>query len=155
MQLKFVPYMAYVNPIVGIPLMTLVVAAVVMVAARIFGSSVTFKQMFSITAYSWLTGALNAALAIVILFLKPPGEFNLENPTGFNVAAYLDPMTTSKWLYSLAGSLDLFAIWTAILMAVGISAAGKGNTFGKGLTAVLVSWGVWIVLKMGWASVFG
>ncbi len=43
MQLKFVPYMAYLGPLIGGPIGMLAIAGVVMLAARIFGSAITLQ----------------------------------------------------------------------------------------------------------------
>ena len=154
-QLKFVPYAAYVGPVVGFTGIVLVVAGAVLLMVRLMGGTVTFKQMFSIAAYAFLPGALERLAAIGVMFLKSPDDFDLENPTVLNLAAFLDPTASAKWAISLASSADVFAIWTALLIAVGITAAAKRVSFGQALGAVILPWMVWIVLKVGWAAIRG
>ena len=40
------------------------------------------------------------------MFLKSPDRFNLMNPLAFNPAAFMDPKTTSKFLYTIASGCD-------------------------------------------------
>lgn len=155
MQLKFVPYASYVGPVVGFTGIVLIVAGAVLPMVRLMGGIIAFKQMFSITAYAFLPAALERLAAIAVVFLKSPDDFDLENPTVLNLAAFLDPTVSAKWVVSLASSLDVFAIWTALLIAVGITAAAKRVSFGQALGAVIVPWLVWIVLKVGWAAIRG
>lgn len=155
MQLKFVPYAGYVGAVVGFAGMILIVAAAVLPMVRLMGGTVTFKQMFSITAYAFLPAALERLAALGVMFLKSPDDFDLENPTVLNLGALLDPTASAKWVISLASSADVFAIWTALLIAVGITAAAKRFSFGRALAAVIVPWLVWIVLKVGWTAIRG
>ena len=76
-------------------------------------------------------------LSIVVLFLKNPDDFNLLNPLAFNVAAFMDPLTSSKFLYTLADVRSVRDIWTIVLTAIGLSAAAgkKRLSFGGGLIA--------------------
>ena len=154
MQLKIVPYASYAGPVVGFAGIILAVSGAVLLMVKLTGGTVAFKQMFAITAYAFLPGALERLAAIAVVFLKSPEDFDLENPTALNLAAFLDPQA-SKWVASLASSVDLFAIWTAILIAVGITAAVTRTSFGKALAAVITPWIVWIVLKVGWAAIIG
>ena len=72
-----------------------------------------------------LPGVIKQILATVVMFLKNPDDFNYANPLVFNVAAFLDPLATSKFLYTLASAMDVFVIWGVILMAIGLSSASK------------------------------
>ncbi|MFB3828900.1 MAG: Yip1 family protein [Bryobacteraceae bacterium] len=155
MQMKIAPVMGYVGPAVSVPVMALVIAGVLLLTGKMVGSGANFKQMFGITAYSFVPGVINSAAGIAVMFLKNPDEFNLQNPTAFNAGAFLDPETTSKAVMSVAGSIDLFTIWSMILMAIGISAASRRVTAGKALPAVVIPWLLWIAVKAAWAGIMG
>lgn len=155
MQTRIGPYMGYAGAVFGPPVMALIVAGVVLLTGKMAGATLTFKQMFSISAYAFLPGMLNSAAAVAVLFLKNPDDFNLENPTAFNLGAFLDPQSTGKAILALAGSVDVFAVWSAILLAVGITAASRRTSFGKAFTAVLIPWVLWIGIKAGLAALRG
>jgi len=123
------------------------------VASGLLSAGLRFKQVFAVVCYSSLTGLVTAALTIVVLFLKNPDELNVQNPLAFNPAAFMDPNQGSKFLYSLATSLDLFSFWTILLMAVGLKAAsGKKLSFGSALFAVVLPWAVYVLGKSAWAG---
>jgi hypothetical protein len=144
--------MGYVGVLVGAPLMFLVIALVLWGMANMVGARLRFPQMWAIVCYGMLPSLLSTLAAIAVMFLKNPEDFNIRNPVGFNPGAYMDPLTTSKFLHSVMTSLDLFGIWIMVLLAVGISAAGRKTSFGKALCAVALPW---IVLVLGKAAVSG
>jgi hypothetical protein len=151
---KIGPVMAYVVPFISVPLMVLITAAVLMLIVNsLFSNKVSFHQMAAITAYSLLTQLVATVLAIIILFLKNPDDFDIRNPVGFNIGAYLGD-ATPRWLLSLATSIDLFSFWTIALLATGIVVATRKPSWGKALFAVIAPWCLAVLLKAGWAAVF-
>jgi hypothetical protein len=153
---KFAPIFGYVGSIVGIPVTALVIAAVLLLTSKMIGASLNFKQMFAISAYGMLPGLIFTVLAIIVMFLKNPDDFNLQNPLAFNLGALLAPPPNSgKFLYSFATSLDLFTFWNILLLATGITVASRKVTFSKALVAVVAPWVVWILVKGAWTSMFG
>src|SRR5438132_11483253 len=79
---------------------------------------------FSITSHSFLTGLVSSPLFILILYLKPYGTIDLENPVATNVAAIL-PDDSAKWLVALSKSFDVFTFWTLILLAIRFAAVSQ------------------------------
>ncbi len=154
-QMKFVPIFGYVGGTLGTLITLLVIAAALLGLFKMGGGAeLTFKQAFSVCSYSYLPMLLHGILAIVVMHFADPRDFDIRNPVAVNLAWVLDKQATPKWLYAASGSVDLFAIWVALLIALGLSVAAK-RTFGKSLTLVLIGWGVFIVLKSGWAAIFG
>ena len=141
---------------VGVAASTLLVAVVLLgVFNLLAGTSLKFRQSFSITCYSFLPTGLSTILALVVMFLKDPAEFDLQNPLVLNVGAFLDPNATPKWLLSVASSLDAFTVWVILLLAVGYSTAAKNLSFSKALTLIVSVWAVWLVSKAGWTVLVG
>jgi hypothetical protein len=72
-------------------------------------------------------------LAIPVTFLKDPQSIDPQNFLASNPAAFL-PDSAPAWQLLALGSLDIFAIWAVILMAIGFSAADpKKVPLGKAL----------------------
>jgi hypothetical protein len=118
------------------------------------GASTNFGTAFSITAHAFLTGLVSSPLFILILYLKPYGTADLENPIAANLAAFL-PDQSAKWLVALGKSFDVFTIWTLILLAIGFAAVNPKKL--KGSKAYAIAIGVWAVLvacRVGWAFIF-
>ncbi|MGC8793774.1 MAG: YIP1 family protein [Bryobacteraceae bacterium] len=147
-QMPLVTVVSYAGAVVGTVVTTLVAAGALLFAANFLGSTeLAFRPMFAVTCYAFLPNALAGLLGILMMFLKHPEDFDLENPTAFNVGAYLDPAATPKWLVAVASSIDLFSIWVILLLALGISTAARKTSYGRALATVVGLWATWVVLK--------
>jgi hypothetical protein len=157
MQVKIASVAAYVSPLVFLPLGLMAAAGVLLgITNGLMSAGLRFKQVYAALCYASLPTVISTALGCVMLFIKKPEDFNIQNPIGFNPGAYMDPLTTSKFVHSLATSLDVFAIWIILLVAVGLkAAAGKRMSFGGALTAVLLPWGVLVFGKAALSGIFG
>jgi hypothetical protein len=156
MQTRFAPIGAVVFIVIGLPLVVLLEAAILLgIVAGIMSAPVKLKQVYAVLWYSSLTTVISAILSIVLMYIKNPDDYNLQNPLAFNPAAFMDPLTTSKFVYSLSSSLDLFSFWTIFLVATGLqAAAGKKLSFGGALTAVILPWAVYVLVKSALAGAF-
>lgn len=156
MQIRFSPIVGYVGPLLGVPIVDLIWAALLLgIVKGIMGATVRFKQVFAVIAWSGIVGIISTILAIVVMFLKNPDDFNLQNPLVFNPGAMMDPLTSSKFVYSLATSLDLLWIWGLVLIGIGLKAAGgKSLSMGGAMTAVFLPWVIWTLGKAALAGVF-
>jgi len=154
--LKIAPVMGYVGSIFGVPIAYLIWAAVLLgIAKGLMSAPVRFKQVFSVICYASVPGVIFMILAIAVMFMKSPDDFNLQNPLVFNPGAFMDPATTSKFIYSLASALDLFRLWTMVLVGIGLkAAAGKAISMGGAMTAVFLPWAVFILCAAGLAGIF-
>lgn len=157
MSLKFAPVGAYVGIILGTPLMWLAWAGILLgIVKGLMSVPVRFKQVFAVLCYSGLPGIVMALLMIAVMFMKPPEDFNLQNPLVFNPGAFMDPTTTSKFLVSLGTSLDLFRLWTLVLAGIGLKAAGgKQLSMTGAMMAVFLPWAIWTLASASLAGIFG
>lgn len=152
-QTRIVGITSYAAAAVGTALVCLVVAAVFLFVFRSFaGADLTFRQSFSISVYSFLPKVLASALAILVMFLADPADFDLRNPLMLNAGWLVRSETAANWLRALAASIDLFSIWTMLLLALGFSVASKKIRYPKALTLVVVVWLVYVGLKTGWTA---
>jgi hypothetical protein len=156
MQVKMASIFGYVGGVLGVPIAYLIVAGILLGIVRgIMSAPVRFKQVFAVVCYGSLPGLIFTVLVIAVMFLKNPDDFNLQNPLVFNPGAFMDPLSTSKFLYSVASSLDLFTIWTILLVATGLKAAGgKKLSFGGALTAVALPWAILVLGRASLAGLF-
>lgn len=153
---KFGAIFGYVGAVTGVPISVAVIAGVLLLTSSMMGAQLTYRQLFAISSYAGLTGLVYVAISAVVLFLVPPDNFDIQNPVAFNIGAYLDPQSTPKAIHSLAGSMDLFTFWRIGLLAIGISAASsRAVSFAKALAAVVLPWALMVMVKMGWAVMFG
>ena len=159
MQAKMAPFMGYaaaVGVLIAIPIYNLIASAVLLgIVAGIMSAKVRLKQIFAVMCYAGLTALVSVPLTLAVMFLKNPDDFNMQNPLMFNPGAFMDPVNSSKFLYSLASSLDLFVFWVIFLIAIGLKAAGgKHLSFSAALFSVLVPWGIYVLGKSAMAGMF-
>jgi hypothetical protein len=157
MQSKIMGISYYIGTIIMTPVMFLISAGILLgLVSGIMHSGLKFKQVFAIVCYAALPGVIKQVLAIGVMFLKNPDDFNLMNPLAFNPAAFMDPLNSSKFAYTLASSIDLFAIWGLLLTAIGLKAvAGKRLSFGGAVFAVVVPWALLVLFGASMAGMFG
>lgn len=147
--------LAYAAPII-ILISGLIVAAILMATFNFgFEAEIPYTRSLAIVFYSWLPGIITALLAIVTLSMATDMEGrNPRNLVATNPAYFMDFHSPSKFLYGMAGSLDVITIWTIILMGIGFklnSAKPKLST-GAAITTVAILYLVWklIASGLGW-----
>jgi hypothetical protein len=141
------PLAGYVAPL-GVAFTILVIAAIMIFLTNVvMGADVRFPSMLGVVGYSAIPpGIVTTALTILVMYLKSPDDFDINNPLAFNLGAFL-PDGTAKWIVSLAGSMDLFSFWRIGLLAAGISAASPKIKFVKALFAVVLPWAIYVAGK--------
>lgn len=152
---KFSPIVTWVIGVCGPILFTLIVALVMWGAYNLLGGANTdFGTSFAITTHAALTGLVSSLLFILVLYLKPAGTVDMENPVATNLAALL-PEDSAKWLVALLKSIDIFTFWTLILLAIGFATTNPKKLKGsKAFTIAFSVWAVYVVLRVGSAWIF-
>lgn len=156
MGAKYSPVFAYVFG-VPVPIVALLlISAVLMVAYNLMaGAGVGFKTSFSIVTHAFVPAAvLGSILFITVLFLKPIGAFDLENPVATNLATLL-PDESAKWLVGLCKNIDILEFWKIFLLAIGFAAVNPKKLKGaKSFTIVSSVFAIYVVLRTGIAFAF-
>jgi hypothetical protein len=152
---KFAPISAYVFGIPAPLIVVLIVAGAMLGAYNLMaGANINYKTAMAIVSHAFVPALLGNLLFLLVLFLKPPGTFDLENPVATNVAAFL-PEGSAKWLEALAKNVDILAIWITLLIAVGFAAANPKRLPGsRSFNIAFGVFAVYIVIRMGLAFVF-
>jgi len=145
-------YLGYGGSAVGTLFYVFIVAVLLLfLFDTMMSAGIGVKRMMGIVAYGFLPLVVQTALSMVVLFLKDPEEFNLQNPLMFNVGAYLSPDSPAV-LRALGSSIDMFSLWIIVLLAIGVSAAGRKISFGKAFTAIALSWSLFVCAKIAFAA---
>lgn len=137
-----------------------IVAAVLMGTFNLAaGASVSFKVALAIVVYGNLPGIFRALLGTVSLFVGgisgslDKEAFNITNPVATNLAYFMDP-AGNKFAYSMATAVDVFAIWTIVLMGIGFACNSKVKR-GTAI-AIVAGWFLFVkLLGAGTAAFFG
>jgi hypothetical protein len=141
---------AWLNPILGV-LMLLLFAAVLHFAFRIMGGEGTFKQGFAAMTYSWMPFTLYGIIVTIVVAAR--GTFDPIHAATLvkSNPAFLVDMKEQPVLFSLLSSLDVFTIWTVVLLIIGFAAYSK-LSYAKSAAIVIALWIVQIAAKLGIAA---
>jgi hypothetical protein len=151
---KIIRYFAYGSPLMILfyfLISTLVLWTTFKIAA---GAETTFGQAYAIVMYASLPGIVGAILGIVSLFAGvDPEGFDVNNPVGTNLAYYLDPASTGKFVHGMASALDVITIWTIVLLGIGFASTSKVKR-STGITIVAAWYLVYKLAASGLAAAF-
>lgn len=105
------------------PPITLLVAAGLVVLARLDGASLTLVTALAIAVHATVVLALQQLIATPVHYLYE----SLTSPT--TVAGILQVFDEGTWLARLFGTIDVFGLWWMWLLSLGLAAAaGKPST---------------------------
>ena len=156
MSAKYSPAFAYVFGLV-LPICGLLVIALVLWGAfnLMVGPGTNFKTALAIVSHAVIPASIvGTILFVTVLFLKPVGMFDLDNPIATNVAALLSD-DAPKWLVALGKNIDLLEFWKLILLPIGFAAVYPKKLKGaKSFRIVLGVFLVYLVLRVGLAFAF-
>ncbi len=152
---KITTAIVYAVGVLGSTLFALIVAAVMMLAYNLLvGAGASFMQSLAISAHALVVGLVSTPVLLLVLFLRPKGTTDPENPVATNLAAFL-PEDSAKWLMVLGKSLDIFTIWMLILLAIGFAAVNPRKLKGSKSYVVAFSlWGAVVLVKVLWAFIW-
>ena len=152
---KFAPIMAYAFGIPAPIVMLLVVALVLWGIYNLMsGAGVNFAQSFGIVTHAFVPiSIIGTFLFLLVLFLKPVGSFDLDNPVATNLAVLL-PDEAAKWLVNLCKNIDLLELWKLLLLGMGFAAVNpKKLKGGKSYTIVFGAFAVWVLGRVVWGFI--
>lgn len=155
MGAKITPYILYVSGVV-IPILFVVVVGAVMLGAfnLLGGANTNFSTAMGIVAHANLVLIVSSILFVIILFLKPPGTVDVDNPVATNLAAFF-PAESAKWLVALGKNIDIFIFWILILIGIGFAATNPRKLkTGSAIGIAFAVWAAYVVCRVGIAFVF-
>lgn len=152
---KYAPIASFVFGTVIPVLAVLVIALVYMGAYNLMaGAGANFKTSLSIIAHSLIPASIvGTVLFVTVLFLKPVGMFDLDNPVATNLAAFL-PDESAKWLVALCKNIDLLELWKILLISIGFAAVNPRKLKGgKPFTIAISVFLVYVLIRVGFAFI--
>ncbi len=117
------------------------------------GRALSYSQTLIVVSWAQVPKAIQAVLACIILAVKDPSSVDPMNPVLSNAGAILGQDALAGWQYALLSSLDLFALWTAVLCILGFAAAGKMRR-SQAATVVIAVFAAKVLLWTAWAFFF-
>lgn len=151
MQFRFM----YIAP-VFVLIVALIVAGLFLGTANfIFGGKANYKQMLAVWFYGTLPLIFISLLTIITIFAGMQSDsFNIKNTVGTNVGYFLQGGDSPHWLSTLLSSVDIFAIWSAILLTIGVSIVA-GIKRSSAAIVVFGWWAVYVIFQTAIAAITG
>lgn len=140
-------------PVIWLGVLALVAAILMATFNFGAGAEIPYKTAFAVVIYASLPRVLRSIAAVIALMagLNPEG-FILDNPIASNPGHLFNPVD-SRVLYTLASQIDLFVIWTIVLMGIGFSRVSKLTR--RTTISVVAGWYAFLtIVFVGWAAIF-
>jgi Yip1-like protein len=126
-------YFAAASQIVFVPLVTLIIAGIVLAIFNgALGEDATFRQVFAIVAFSGVVVALKTLFSTPLNYARE----SLSSPT--TLTAALPFFEDNTFPARLLGAIDLFYIWWALSLAIGLGVLYKRRTAPIATTFLIV-----------------
>ncbi len=148
--------MVFLGPLFGGPLVYLLMALLFWVSMKMLGGELTYKASFSTVLHGLMPSAVSALLTIPVILSRTELDMEQVNSgtlVASNVGAFA-PEGTSNTMRSLLASIDIFSIWSIVLLSIGFAVVARVSR-GKAAAAVITLWIVYILLKVGAAALQG
>lgn len=140
--------------LLGIPIITALLALAYMLGLKVAGSSAGFDRAFAVVAHAQAPPAIvkTALTAVIALQRESFTAMEAERLVRSNLATWLGP-EAPKALLALGGVLDVFNVWYWVLLVLGLAIVGR-VTRGAAVGIVLVLWGLYTLGAVGLALLF-
>jgi hypothetical protein len=146
---------SYAAPVIGLVLGLICAGVLLGTANFVFGGKAKYKQMLAVWFYGTLPLVIFNLLIIVSAYAGLSGDsFDVNNALGTNIGYYLAGGDTPHWLVALLSSIDVFAIWVALLLTIGVSIVA-GIKRSSAAIVVFGWWFIFILLKVAGAAIGG
>ncbi len=131
---------ALFGAIIFVPVGILITGALLWLAGKIVEAKVAFAAAMMIATYSQIPRIIELVLnAVQGLFLEPEAITSRYSVT-LGLGRFMDP-DSNPVLLTVLGGIDVFTIWTLVLMAIGLSVVARASIKRGAVAAGMV----WIV----------
>lgn len=150
-QFKF----SYAVPVIGLVIGLACAGVLLGTANFLFGGKAKYKQMLAVWFYATLPLVIFNLLIIISAYAGLSGDqFDINNGLGTNIGYYLAGGDTPHWLVTLLSAVDIFAIWIAMLLTLGISIVA-GIKRSSAAIVVFGWWFLFVLLKVVGSAIGG
>lgn len=132
----------------------LATAGILLVVLRLAGSEIDFRRSLSVTLHGFAPFALAALLGLPVALGRESISLDeLQGGGGLLLShlGFLAGDDTGKVVHALLTSVDLFSIWTIVLLAIGYSIVGRVSRLAASLGVAAV-WGLGVAMKLALAA---
>ncbi len=130
----------------------LIIALVLWGACRMMGGEGDFKQAFSATLYAQFPRIVLGIIAAIVVMARGMVDPQQMATVVKSSPAFLVDMKANPVLFTLLAQLEIFQIWTLVLLIIGFAALTKLSR-AKTAAIVISLWIVTVVVKIGFAAI--
>lgn len=123
----------------GAPIAMLILGPIIWLCGKMVGAVEDVTAAWMIAALAYVPRIIGAVLLVAQPLVMPPEKVNGFASLAIGPARFLDPDSSSKLLMLVATRLDLFTVWSTVIIAIGVKVLGKVN-WAKAWTAATVVW---------------
>jgi hypothetical protein len=117
------PYTTGLGAFVFIPVVSLIFAGILFaIFNAALGGEASYKQVFSVYIHSGVIGVVSAAASGLVNY------FSGHAGSVANLGGLLPMLAEKSFLANLLGTIDIFIIWSFIVLAIGLGALYKRRT---------------------------
>jgi len=109
----------------GAPLTIFFTAILVWIAAKLLSGKLSFGQSMLVSTLAFIPRLVGSLVGVAQVVLMDTTQFTNRYSLSLTPARFMDPDATNAKLFGLVGSLDVFAIWMAVLIGIGMAVVGK------------------------------
>lgn len=135
--------------VVVFPLGMMLIAAFLLGLTQLAGGEIDFRRSLAVTGHGLMPNAVAWLLTLPVVLGRR--EIDLVEAQGGLLASHLALFAaddTPAWLLTLLARLDLFSLWSLVLLGVGAHVVG-GLSSRASAIVVAVLWLLWVGLMVG------
>lgn len=141
---------AFVMPVLQIAWFV-IVAGILLLAVRLFGGEGTFGQAFSTTLYAWMPLVINGILVAIVGATRAKIDPTTMAAMVKSNLGFLVDIKEQPVLFSLLSSIDIFSIWTIVLLIIGFAILSRSPKL-RTAFIVIALWFAAVLVKLGFAA---
>ena len=120
-QEKVVAFGSYI----GTPIIIFVLAFFTWIAAKVVSAKIDYQQAALIVTLAWIPRLVGSLVMTVQSLLMDTSTITSMFAVTLSPARFMDPDAGNAKVFALIGNLEVFAIWYAVLVGIGIAVIGK------------------------------
>ena len=107
------------------PIAILVLALVVWLLGKAFGSKQTYGTALTVSSYAYAPRVIGVILVAIQGLVMDISKMTAAAQVTISPARFLDPATANPILVAVLARLDVFIVWETVLLAIGVYVTGK------------------------------
>jgi hypothetical protein len=140
----------YVSPFLLLGFVA-VAALIYFLGVRMFGGAATYMQVFSVVLYSYVPRLIRALINIPVVLSRHGIKLQEVETVLRSNLGFLVDYKTKPVLFAFLAGIDVFNIWSLVLVVIGLSIAAKLSK-AKTAVIVIVVWLLGTLVRVGGAA---